>query len=608
VTPAAQTLLRYIVRRRRQLSLATVTVIVSSALAVVPPLIIREVFDRLAAGTTMQTILVLAMLVVVVSIAENLARMGSRWLVMNASRRTEYELRNDLFAHLQTLHVGFFQHSKIGDLMARMTNDVQAVRMMLGPGVLNVFQTGVLLLLALAFMFSISVKLTLAALVLLPMVSIAFWFIGRRVHVRFERLQSQFSDLAATAQENFSGIRVVKAYGQEDAEIEKFGRVNREYVSRAIELAATNGLIWPSMSLILGAATLATLYLGGWDVIRGELTLGQLVQFIAYLATLAWPMVALGWVSNLFQQGAASLKRLQELFDARPAIADPIDPVTAPIRGDVEFDGAWFAYGSSIVLRDISFRVPAGKTLAIVGPTGAGKSTLVSLVARLYDVQQGAVRIDGVDVRRYPLQHLRRAIASVPQETFLFSVPLRENIGFGLEQISDEALAWAGDVSQLSNDVADFPARYDTVIGERGVTLSGGQKQRAAIARAVVRDPRILILDDALSSVDTYTEAEILRRLRGIMQTRTTIIVSHRISTVKDADEIIVLDEGRIVERGTHQTLLAAAGLYADMYRRQLLEEELEVDVEGEGHRRRLRAERLREYGLRRPGLPEMDG
>jgi ATP-binding cassette subfamily B multidrug efflux pump len=602
---ARQTLFHYLGRRRTQLLIATVTVLLSSVFAVVPPLVIREIFDRLAAGTSAETIARLALLILGVAILENLAKMASRWLVMDASRRTEYELRNDLFAHLQGLHVGFFQHSKIGDLMARMTNDVQAVRMMLGPGVLNVFQTSVLLVIAIGFMFSISARLTLVAMILLPMVSVAFWLIGDRVHQRFERLQAQFSDLSATAQENFSGIRVVKAYGQEDAEIEKFAAVNREYVGRAVQLAMMNGLIWPTMSLILGTATLATLYLGGSDVIRGELTLGQLVQFIAYLATLAWPMVALGWVSNLFQQGAASLKRLQELFDARPAIRDPIDPVTAPITGQIEFRNVWFAYGGSIVLRDINFRVPPGGTLAVVGPTGSGKSTLVNLIARLYDVQQGEVLIDGVDIRRYPLQHLRRAIAYVPQETFLFSVPLRENIAFGLETISDAQLEWAGDVSQLSKDVSDFPASYDTIIGERGVTLSGGQKQRTAIARAVVRDPRILILDDALSSVDTYTEAEILRRLRGVVQTRTAVIVAHRISTVKDADEILVVDDGRIVERGTHVGLLERGGLYAQMYRRQLLEEELEVDVEREAHVERVREERTVRY---RPRVPDMEG
>jgi len=382
----------------------------------------------------------------------------------------------------------------------------------------------------------------------------------------------------------------VKAFSQEEPEAKDFARVNREYVGRALELTAVQGLIWPTMSFVLGLAVLSVLYIGGQDAIRGELTLGQLVQFVAYLYLLSWPVIAIGWISNMFQAGWASLMRLQEIFDAKPTIADPIDAVTIPIKGEVELRGVSFAYGQTIVLHDVSFKVPAGGSLAIVGPTGSGKSTLVNLIPRLFDVQQGEVLIDGINVRRYPLQQLRRAVGYVPQETFLFSVPLRENVGFGLDRALTEAqIDWAGDVSQLNKDVEDFPARYDTMIGERGVTLSGGQKQRTAIARAVAKDPRVLILDDALSAVDTYTEAEILRRLRGVMRERTSIVVAHRISTVKDADEILVLDDGRISERGTHRELLERNGLYAQMYRRQLIEEELEVDEEREEHEKRVK-------------------
>jgi ATP-binding cassette subfamily B protein len=440
-------------------------------------------------------------------------------------------------------------------------------------------------------MVSVSLKLTLISVVLMPLVSLTFWFIGRRVHLKFERLQAQFSEMSTTAQENFSGIRVVKAFSQENAEIARFAAVNEEYVQRALNLRRMDGLIWPTMSFILGLAVLATLYVGGQDAIEGRLTLGQLVQFVAYLNLLAWPMIALGWVSNLFQQGWASLQRLQEIWDAKPDIVDPVAPAAHSIRGDVEFKGVSFAYGPTTVLRDVSFTVSAGGSLAIVGHTGSGKSSLVNLIPRLFDATAGEILIDGIDVRRYPLPALRRAVGYVPQETFLFSVPLRENVGFGVEvPLDDPKLDWAGDVSQLNKDVEDFPARYDTMIGERGVTLSGGQKQRAAIARAVAKDPRIVILDDAMSAVDTYTESEILRRLRGVLQERTSIVVAHRISTVKDADEILVLDEGRIAERGTHRDLLERNGIYAQMYRRQLLEEELDVDTEREEHERRVQA------------------
>jgi len=489
------------------------------------------------------------------------------------------------------MHLSYFQHQRIGDLMARMTNDLSATRMMQGPGVMNIVSTTTTFAFTIISMVGLSLKLTLISVVLMPLVSVTFWFIGRRVHVKFERLQAQFSEMSTTAQENFSGIRVVKAFSQEQAEIARFAGVNEEYVKRAIDLRRMDGLIWPTMSFILGLAVLATLYVGGQDAIEGRLTLGQLVQFVAYLNLLAWPMIALGWVSNLFQQGWASLERLQEIWDAKPDIVDPAAPVAQSIHGEVEFKDVTFAYGPTTVLRDVSFTVPAGGSLAIVGHTGSGKSSLVNLIPRLFDATGGRILIDGVNVTEYPLSALRRAIGYVPQETFLFSVPLRENVGFGIEgALGDTKLDWAGDVSQLTKDVEDFPAGYDTMIGERGVTLSGGQKQRTAIARAVAKDPRIVILDDAMSAVDTYTESEILRRLRGVLRERTSIIVAHRISTVKDADEILVLDEGRVAERGTHRELLERNGIYAQMYRRQLLEEELDVDTEREEHERRLRA------------------
>ena len=592
MTSARATFFHYLAGHRLQLLVGVCLAAGSSLAAVVPPRFIGEIIDALQKpGVQFDDVLHLALLIVLFAAVEAGLRAGARYVMLDASRKAEYRMRNDLFAHLQRMHLAYFQHQRIGDLMARMTNDLTWVRQMMGPGIMQGSFTVMVFTFAVLSMISVSLKLTVIALILMPLASLTFWYIGRTVHQRFERLQSQFGDMSTKAQENFSGIRVVKAFSQEEPEIRSFAAVNRDYLDKAVALAKVNGLLWPMMNFILGGAVLAILYIGGQDAIEHRLTIGQLVQFIAYLQLISWPMIALGEVVNLIQQGWASLRRLQALYDAHASVADPIDPVDIAIKGAVEMRGVSFAYGQTIVLRDVSFSVPAGGSLAIVGPTGSGKSTLVNLLPRLFDAQQGEILIDGIDVKRYPLAALRRAVGYVPQETFLFSVPLRENVGFGRDKpLTETELEWAGDVSQLGKDVADFPARYDTMIGERGVTLSGGQKQRAAIARAVAKDPRILILDDALSAVDTYTEAEILKRLRGVMRERTSIVVAHRISTVKDADEILVLDDGRIAERGTHRELLELGGLYASMYRRQLLEEELEVDEEQQEHEKRVRA------------------
>ncbi len=591
MTSSRATFLHYLGQHKVRIALGVVVVGLSAFAAVLGPLLIGRIVDALTQGAELDSVLRLAALMVALAAIESALRGFGRWRILDASRRIEYSMRNDLLAHLQTMHLAYFQHQRIGDLMARLTNDLQAVRQMIGFGILMLTNTLLTLIFTFVSMFSVDTKLALVALILTPISSYTFWVVGRRVNRHFEQLQSQFGDLSAKAQENFSGIRVVKAFSQEQPEIRSFAAVNRIYLDKAVALAKWNGLLWPLMGFILGGAVLAILYVGGQDAIDGRLTIGQLVQFIAYLQLISWPMIALGEVVNLVQQGWASLSRLQAVYDARASVADHIDVIDTPIKGAVEMRGVSFAYGQTIVLRDISFSVPAGGSLAIVGPTGSGKSTLVNLLPRLFDAQQGEILIDGIDVKRYPLAALRRAVGYVPQETFLFSVPLRENVGFGTDRpLTESELEWAGEVSQLGKDVADFPASYDTMIGERGVTLSGGQKQRTGIARAVAKDPRILILDDALSAVDTYTEAEILKRLRGVMRERTSIVVAHRISTVKDADEILVLAEGRIAERGTHQGLLERGGLYASMYRRQLLEEELEVDEEQQEHEKRIRA------------------
>ena len=609
MSSARATFFHYVGQSTVRLVIGLVLIAVAAFVAVIPPRIIGAVVDDLNRGAELGAIVQLALLMIALAAVENVVRGFGRFNIIDSSRRLEYRMRNDLFAHLERMHLAYFQHQRIGDLMARLTNDLNAVRQMTGFGILMGSSTSLVVIFTVISMLGVSVKLTLISLVLMPIATISFAVIGRRVNQRFEQLQARFGDLSTKAQENFSGIRVVKAFSQEEAEIGSFATVNRQYLDGAVDLAKVNGLIWPAMAFVLGVAVLSVLYIGGQDAIAGRLTIGQLIQFVAYLNLLSWPMIALGEVTNMFQQGWASLRRLQEIFDASPAVDDPIDAVTTPIRGDVELRNVYFAYGQSIVLRDVSFRVPAGGSLAIVGPTGAGKSSLVNLIPRLFDVQQGEVLIDGVNVRRYPLQQLRRAVGYVPQETYLFSVPLADNVGFGAEEpLTAAQLDWAGDVSQLNKDVEDFPARFDTMIGERGVTLSGGQKQRTAIARAVAKDPRVLILDDALSAVDTYTEAEILRRLRGVMNERTSIVVAHRISTVKDADEILVLDDGRIAERGTHRELLERNGLYAQMYRRQLLEEELEVDEEQEEHSKRVRAQDRDEPFAAGPRMERLGG
>jgi len=544
-----------------------------------PPIIGRAIDGMRKTGVSLHTIGVLALMLLAVSTVKAIFQFLIRWVLIGASREIEFDLRNDMFHHLEGLSYSFYQRTRTGDIMAKATNDLNAVRMLLGPGFMYTANTIVFTGLALGFMMHISHRLTLYAFLPLPVVSIVIQYFGRRIHERFERIQAMFSDISARAQENFSGVRVIRAYAQEQAEIASFETANREYIARSLKLVRLIGMLWPTLETMLGLAIVLVLWLGGREVLLGRITVGQFTAFNTYMVQLTWPVIALGWVINIFQRGTASLGRIYQLMQEKPEITDAPSvkalPAGEELLGEIEFRNLTFSYNRVPVLHDIDLRIPAGTSMAIVGPTGSGKTTLVSLIPRIYDAVPESVLIDGRPIRDYALADLRRNIGFVPQETFLFSETVRENIAFGVQSASDEEVRWAAKAANIAAEIEDFPDKYKTLVGERGITLSGGQKQRTAIARALIRNPRILILDDALSSVDTQTEDKILNHLRDVMQGRTTIFISHRVSTVRNADRIAVLHGGRIVELGNHDELLAINGYYTDLYNKQLLEEEL---------------------------------
>ncbi len=578
-------LLPYLRKYRSTVYWGLLTVVMSNVFTVFQPRLIGLAIDKLKLGLETKQIdepglLMYAGFVVGLSLIAGFFTFLTRQTIIVVSRHIEFDLRNDFLGHIQKMPLSYFQNTSTGDLMAHATNDISAVRNALGPGIMYPTDTLMTFSMALAMMLWADWKLTFLALIPLPFVSYAVYYLGKLIHKKFEARQEQFSLLTQRAQENLSGIRIVKAYVREAYEIARFRGLSFDYLKKNLVLAKIQSVMWPLMFMLVGCSLVITLYFGGVQVIEGTITLGTLTAFLGYLSILIWPMIAFGWVTNILQQGAASMARLARIYDAVPDIRDTAgtDATIQTIDGAIEFRNVSFTHKNAAApaLKDINLRIPKGTTLAIVGYTGSGKSTLVNLVPRLYEATEGAVLIDGVDVRKIPLEVLRSKIGYVQQETFLFSESVLENISYGVDNGTVDHVGRAAEVAQIAREVEEFPKGFETMIGERGITLSGGQKQRTSIARAVIRDPKILILDDALSSVDTYTEEEILKRLRTMMQGRTSIIISHRISTVKDAGLIIVLDQGRIVEQGTHDSLVASGGIYAELYEKQLLEEELE--------------------------------
>ncbi|MBI5215489.1 MAG: ABC transporter ATP-binding protein [Ignavibacteriae bacterium] len=576
----------YLWKYKKTLLFGFITVIASNLFTVVQPKLIGRAVDELKRGLEIRqidewTLAQYAAIIVGLTLVAGVFTFLTRQTIIVISRHIEFDIRNDFLAHIQKLPLSYFQNTPTGDLMAHSTNDIGAVRNVLGPGVMYPTDTLMTFSMTLAMMFAADWQLTLYALLPLPFVSFAVYKLGKIVHKKFEERQQQFSEITMRAQENLSGIRIVQAYVRENYEIELFEKLSFDYLKRNLVLAKVQSIMWPLMFLLVGCSLVITVYVGGLKVIDGEMSIGTLTAFFGYLILLIWPMIAFGWVTNILQQGAASMERLGKIFDTVPEIqnSNETDFSIKEIQGTIEFRNVSFTHkgASKQTLEKLNLKIEQGVTLAIVGYTGSGKSSLINLIPRLYDVTDGELLIDGIDVKKIPLEVLRQHIGYVPQETFLFSDSIADNISYGTDNGTEEHVREVAEISQIAKDIQEFPKGFETMIGERGITLSGGQKQRTSIARAIMRNPKILILDDSLSAVDTYTEEEILKRLRTVMKNRTSIIISHRISTVKDADLIVVLDKGQIKEQGSHSELLELGGIYAELYEKQLLEQELEM-------------------------------
>ncbi len=568
----------YLLRYKRRYLIGFAALLATQLLGVSLPLFIRAGVDSLVEAFSRDALLFYVAVLLGIALTKVVFQFAMRWILIGISREIEFDLRNDLFRHLMRLSLRYYDQNRTGDLMSKATNDLNAVRMMLGPGIMYSANTMVIGLGATAFMFHLDWRLALLVLGPLPVVSILVKHFGQKIHDRYEHIQALNSSLSEKVRESLVGIRVLRAYRQEESERAKFGKLNSDFVHANRRLIVLWSLLYPGLTLLAGLSFGLVLWVGGLHVLENRISLGTFTAFHVYLLYLIWPMIALGWVVNLFQRGTASLKRINTIFQAQPDIDDrwAQSPPATRLRGEIEFRNLTFAYNGRPILKNIDLRIEAGKTVALVGATGSGKSTLVHLILRLYEPPWGTVLVDGKPVQEFPLAFLRSQIGFVPQESFLFSQTVRNNIAFAAEESSGEAVDRAAEISQILPDIQRFPQGMATRVGERGITLSGGQKQRVSIARAVLGDPPVLILDDALSSVDTFTEERILRYLKEVMRDRTTLLISHRVSTIQHADEIVVLERGRVVERGTHAGLLVRDGVYKELYNKQMIEEELE--------------------------------